>query len=133
MGRRAVVRRVVQVPCDLLPNFVHPSAAQLRAKGTPVMGVHIGISVPLVLFPSCSSGLSIPTLAHPSPCCGGGQGSNTQPGTPQLSMATTPAQESKRVSASKGGVLVPRPLAKEHPRALHPGLCPAPLGCALHP
>lgn len=64
-GRWALVRRVVQAPRDLLPNLVCPSAAQLGAKGSPVVGLHTGVSVPLVLYPSCSSGLSIPSLAQP--------------------------------------------------------------------
>lgn len=101
-GRGALLRRVVQAPCDLLPNLVCPSAAQLRAQGTPVVGVHAGISVPLALYPSCSSGLPIPTLAQPSPCCARGRGCNTPPETSQPSMAAAPAWESKGVSASKG-------------------------------
>lgn len=54
----------MQAPRDLLPNLVCPSAAQLRAKGSPAVGLHTGISVPLVLYPSFSSGLSLPTLAQ---------------------------------------------------------------------
>lgn len=46
------------------------------------------------------------------------------PFPPWLSVAAAPAQESKGVSASKGGVLVPRPFAKEHPRAPHPWAVP---------
>lgn len=123
MGRWALVRRVVQAPCDLLPNLVCPSAAQLRVKGSSVVGLHIGISVPPVLYPFWER-LSIPSLAQPSPCCGGRQGCSTNPGTSQLSVAAAPARENKGVSTSKGGVPVPRPFAKEHPRALHPWAVP---------
>lgn len=70
----------MQAPRDLLPNLVCPSAAQLRAKGSLSVGLHTGISVPLVLYPSCSSGLSLPTLAQPSPAMVEGEAITLTPG-----------------------------------------------------
>lgn len=115
----------MQAPHDL-PNLVCPSSAQLRAEGSLVVGLHTGMSVPLVLYPSCSPGLSIPTLAWPGPaqpCRGGGRGCDT-PGTSQLHVAAAPARDSRGVSASTRGVLLPRLFVTERPHALHPCAVP---------
>lgn len=113
-GRWALLRRVVQAPRHLLPNLVCLTSAQLRAKGSPVVGLHTGISVPLVLYPCCSSGLSILILAQPSPCVVEGE-AVTHPGTSHCSTSSG----LQRAFCFQPGVLLPRPFATEHPRALH--------------
>lgn len=111
---------------SFLPKLMCPSCIlSSGARGSPTMGLHGGISVPLLLYASCSSGLAIPTLVQPSTHRVGRRGSKTHAvlrlGTVQL---WAPVQESKGVFCFKMGCPGYRGLwPKSIPVPCIPGLC----------
>lgn len=122
-GRWALVRKVLQAPRDLLLNLVCPSAAQLRAKGTPAVGLHTGISLALVLYPSCSSGLSIPTPAQPSPAMVEAEAVTLTPGCLCSAWLQHQLRRAEGILLPKGVSWYQGLLPRNIPVPCTPGLC----------
>lgn len=89
------------------------------------MGLHAGVSVPLLWYASCSSGLAIPTLSSQAPTALEGERIKLVP-----CYILAQCSCGHQYGRAKGSVLqngvsrVPRPFAEEHPWALHPWAAP---------